>query len=32
MYKTDFYIAAIASRDQFNRPIKSNGFGSQRMG
>ena len=26
MYKTDFYIAAIASRDKFNRPIKKQYF------
>ena len=26
MYKTDFYIAAIAYRDQFNRPIKKQYF------
>lgn len=26
MYKTNFYIAAIASRDKFNRPIKTQYF------
>ena len=26
MYKTDFYIAAIASRDKFNQPIKKQYF------
>ena len=26
MYKTDFYIAAIATRDQFNQPIKKQYF------
>lgn len=26
MYKTDFYIAAFESRDQFNRPIRKQYF------